>query len=598
MTTTSTTITTTTNQPLIHGSNISIGIFMRQLELTTSRKEFSQAVKLITSLLREERIPTHKRFETMVSLNVATVCIKLAQLLGPQLIMDTLQTCMTDCFVAMWLNDYDSCKQCGARDRILRSYCLECGIPVDCYFTSSNLLFVDSYRLPKSCQQLLQQFTSPGFHGERLECIRRSLIYFASCLKADMFRKNPGDMIFLCLKGWCALRGHDELETIAKQATLDGIERWKRDICDVFSNEDGEQLNMKVLLDSMESLHAIAFSAQLLESQGEYEAAKQILSPVAGIVRVSMNGTTTRTLGSTTTTSNTNIMDQNLTILTQIIPKISKTLWSFDLNDATGFDPKDCTSQGPPMTPPSHCSNCGEEDNAKDATSCLKCSQILECKLDYGAMTDAWVWAFIFDTLGVRLACQSRSARAELRVEDLLNNHLLGAFRKYQSLADLGRDFWKLQCYWATHYIYVQSNWGCCALRREYYLEEFELFATSLSEAIMLNDPELVGEFLHCLRILEYVPGVVGNEELDQIYQIGVAYLVDTEKKFGSKGMFVPDNKSQYTRYHAAWTGIVGLLLNDEFGLSHHPFPFSGSKRDPLPCWYGFNGKKGRFELW
>src|SRR4051812_30364635 len=117
---------------------------------------------------------------------------------------------------------------------------------------------------------------------------------------------------------------------------------------------------------------------------------------------------------------------------------------------------------------------------------------------------------------------------------------------------------------WASHYVYVQSNWGCCCLRREFYVQEYELFASSLSEAIALNDPELVGEFLHCLRILEYVPGLAGNEELDVVFRTGVAYLIDTEKRYGLKGTFVSDGKPSYSKYHAAWTGIVGLLDRDE----------------------------------
>ena len=40
----------------------------------------------------------------------------------------------------------------------------------------------------------------------------------------------------------------------------------------------------------------------------------------------------------------------------------------------------------------------------------------------------------------------------------------------------------------------------------------------------------------------------------------GVSFLLNTERKFGCKGSWVSDATAFYTRYHAAYCGIVGLL--------------------------------------
>jgi hypothetical protein len=80
--------------------------------------------------------------------------------------------------------------------------------------------------------------------------------------------------------------------------------------------------------------------------------------------------------------------------------------------------------------------------------------------------------------------------------------------RSYQSVDVLGHNFYKLQCYFITHFIYVFSDWGHHRLRRELFSEEFNFIIANLRVVIRLQDSEIVGEFLQCLCILQ-VSGTV-----------------------------------------------------------------------------------------
>jgi len=79
----------------------------------------------------------------------------------------------------------------------------------------------------------------------------------------------------------------------------------------------------------------------------------------------------------------------------------------------------------------------------------------------------------------------------------------LPVFRCYQRLEDIGRDFYKHQCYFLTHLIYVFSDWGEHTLNRQLFAEEFDFIIRNMVIAIRLKDSEIVGEFLQCLKILQ-----------------------------------------------------------------------------------------------
>lgn len=57
---------------------------------------------------------------------------------------------------------------------------------------------------------------------------------------------------------------------------------------------------------------------------------------------------------------------------------------------------------------------------------------------------------------------------------------------------------------------------------------------------------------------------ILGVRESDPAFaatfQDGISYLLHAERKMGDSGLWVPKTASQYCRYHAAYTGIVGCL--------------------------------------
>ena len=75
---------------------------------------------------------------------------------------------------------------------------------------------------------------------------------------------------------------------------------------------------------------------------------------------------------------------------------------------------------------------------------------------------------------------------------------------------------------------------------------------------------ELVGEAVHCLRILgvSAASGSGGgrDRELAPVMQGAVAFLLAMEHKYGQMGLFVPKSSAVYERYHAAFCGFVGLI--------------------------------------
>ena len=128
-----------------------------------------------------------------------------------------------------------------------------------------------------------------------------------------------------------------------------------------------------------------------------------------------------------------------------------------------GYDP---VTEKFPQTPRSHCSNCGTESlsskgrglkskiKGPGVAKCAACNHNLKMKVDYGCLTDALVWAYVFEDCGVDIRCNNRSTS----LSEVVN--ILPLARCYQRIDELGHNFYKLQCYFITHLIYVFSDWG------------------------------------------------------------------------------------------------------------------------------------------
>jgi hypothetical protein len=74
-----------------------------------------------------------------------------------------------------------------------------------------------------------------------------------------------------------------------------------------------------------------------------------------------------------------------------------------------------------------------------------------------------------------------------------------------------------------------------------------------MKHVVKLKDPELVGEFLHSLKIL-------GTPFEHPVFRQGVVYLLMAElPKDAKAGRWLKSNFSFFRKYHAAYCAIIGL---------------------------------------
>ena len=97
-----------------------------------------------------------------------------------------------------------------------------------------------------------------------------------------------------------------------------------------------------------------------------------------------------------------------------------------------------------------------------------------------------------------------------------------------------------------------------------------------------MDDPEIVGEFVQCLKILRVTKAE--DPECYRLVEQGIAYLVHAEHKRKRQGTWVPAAESLYSRYHASYCGAIALIDHsynaDEF-RDHLP-PISRALRCPV----------------
>ena len=156
--------------------------------------------------------------------------------------------------------------------------------------------------------------------------------------------------------------------------------------------------------------------------------------------------------------------------------------------------------------------------------------------------------------------------------------------RSYQSIEELGFNRFKEQCYLCTHIIYIFSDYGSHALDRQLFAEEFRFIVLHMLDIIEApwtrtagqgkgqgksstsssnqGDPELVGEFLQCLKILQYHSD--DDPELRFIVQEAEDFLIRTEKTY-TRGMWKNASNSVYDQFHTTYCAAIGLL---EYGFS------------------------------
>lgn len=127
--------------------------------------------------------------------------------------------------------------------------------------------------------------------------------------------------------------------------------------------------------------------------------------------------------------------------------------------------------------------------------------------------TGALCWPYITEEVGFDADLHIDKTLVDYRVKhSTLSKAVskLATIRVYDSMAHFtrsgafDREGYKQQCYFVTHVVYAFSDWGQHPLRRQLFAEEFQFLVTNAAAIIeVLKDAELVGEVLHCLRILQ-----------------------------------------------------------------------------------------------
>jgi hypothetical protein len=128
--------------------------------------------------------------------------------------------------------------------------------------------------------------------------------------------------------------------------------------------------------------------------------------------------------------------------------------------------------------------------------------------------TGALCWPYIMEEIGFDIdlrvdktlvGYQVKRSTLSTAVRNLARVRVYRGLEHFTSAEGvLNREAYKQQCYFATHVVYAFSDWGQHALRRHLFAEEFHFFVTNFASVLdVLKDPELVGEFMHCIRILQ-----------------------------------------------------------------------------------------------
>jgi len=205
----------------------------------------------------------------------------------------------------------------------------------------------------------------------------------------------------------------------------------------------------------------------------------------------------------------------------------------FSVNQYLDFDP---ANEPPPTDLPEEC-ECGAS-NARRRKRCGDCRKSLAIISRYRVWYYALSYVVGSERYGINLGAQS---------EDLLK--WLPSLRPYRGRENDTNDEF-LDCVYAiTHLVYALNDYNVFSLSPRALPEEFTFLKENLAEAIDMEDADMVGEIVDCLKAF-------GLRDTNPLIRAGREYLLDSQNADGSWGELDADS---YTRYHSTWTGIDGL---------------------------------------
>jgi hypothetical protein len=197
----------------------------------------------------------------------------------------------------------------------------------------------------------------------------------------------------------------------------------------------------------------------------------------------------------------------------------------------------DTTTEPPPEDMPADC-RCGAH-NPRGRKTCRECKRSLTMMSRYALWLDALTRSYVAKRYGVRLGAP---------YEDVIK--WLPAMRPYPEYEDGQSDDFYWAVYAVTHIVYTLNSYSLYNLSPRWLPDEFRFLKANLKQAIVMRDPETMGEFLDSLKGF-------GLKDGHPLIRKGVDYLLSNQNADGSWGDV--DAEDIYQRYHPTWTAVDGL---------------------------------------
>ena len=205
----------------------------------------------------------------------------------------------------------------------------------------------------------------------------------------------------------------------------------------------------------------------------------------------------------------------------------------FTAQDILGFDP---AVEPPPADIPQEC-RCGAA-NTRGRKTCRDCKRRLSMQSRYQTWMKALYGGYLSERSRLRFGTRFADALAWL--PDL---------RPYCGPHEGSNDDFYYSVYAITHLVYTLNDYGRYQLSPRWLPCEFEFLKANLEEAIALDDPDMVGEFMDSLKAF----GLANNGPM---VRRGTQYLLSGQNADGSWG---DPNQDDCERFHPTWTAVDGL---------------------------------------
>jgi hypothetical protein len=206
----------------------------------------------------------------------------------------------------------------------------------------------------------------------------------------------------------------------------------------------------------------------------------------------------------------------------------------FDAKDYLGFD---APNEAPPQDVPEEC-KCGVF-NPRGRKTCSHCKRRLSMMSRYGVWLDALIRSYMGERYVVRLGAS---------FADVIK--WLPTMRPYPKYDDGDNPDFYWAVYAVTHVVYTLNDYSLYNLSPNWLPHEYAFLKENLKQAIAMEDPELMGEFLDTLKSF-------GLQKDHPLILKGQRFLLTQQNPDGSWGS--DEAEDIYQRYHPTWTAIDGL---------------------------------------